>query len=180
MLQPNGSYQDPGWFRAGRGYFGSRSGLDGIVALRIVFLSLTVAALLILFVLTLIFDDVGVPSPALLIGITGLGAVAAFAARRISRAQLDPNDAAAAAAMYRSRFFLAFAINEAPLLLSFVACFLTDELWPYLVELPIFLIGMAGIAPGRSNLERIERDLMSQGAAFSLRAELAKVPPEPR
>jgi hypothetical protein len=41
--------------------------------------------------------------------------------------------------------------------ISFVLCFIRSEWWPYLFDLPFFLIGMAIIAPGRANLARQQR-----------------------
>jgi hypothetical protein len=163
--QDSSYYQDPGWIPAVRGYFRVARVSDGLVALRAVFLNLTVAALLVLFVLTFVIEDTGDPSPALLALIVVLGATGAIAARFISQRRLDPQSETGSAHSYRTHFFLAFAINEASLLLAFVLCFIEQGTWPYLVELPIFLIGMAAIAPGKHNLERIERGLMSRGGS---------------
>lgn len=167
----NANYQDPGW----RPRVLLRRG-DGLTTLRVVFLSLVAAPLLILRVLTFLDKDVGSPSAPLLVGVVTLSTAAAYAARRLSRGRLDPHSPEKSATSYRTRFFLAFAINEAPVLIAFALTFVEDALWPYLVALPIFLVGMLGIAPGRRNLESLERDLMQRGATFSLRAELAKGP----
>lgn len=170
-------YQDPGWRPALGAYIGRAKGADGIAILRALFLALLAAPFLILYLLTVIMDDLGSPTGFLLPAVVAGGTAVVFSVRKISRSGLDPSSAERSVANYRSRFFLAFAINEMPLLLSFVLCFIEDELWPYLVELPIFLVGMAVIAPGKRNLDKLDNDLMQRGAHFSLRAEFAAALP---
>ncbi len=175
-------YEDPGWLRAFKtrrtgGLSGTKGAdVDGVVIMRVLFLSLTLAALLILFVLTFIFEEVGVPDPALGSVVVGLGVAGVAAAAWSANRKLDTSTASALAESYRSNFFLGFALNEAPLLTSFVFCFIQDELWPYLVALPLYLVGMALIAPGRRNLERRQEQVHRQGSTLSLGRALSSVP----
>lgn len=81
---------------------------------------------------------------------------------------MSTTDARSLAESYRSNLLLGIALNQAPLLLSFLLCFITDELWPYLLDLPFYLIGMALIAPGRRNLNRRQKQISAQGSALSL------------
>lgn len=169
-----GAYQDPGWGPAFRAIVGRRSGLDGLTALRALFLTLTLASFGILLVLMFMDKDVGSPSPWKVIGVAVLSVIGATVANRITRRKLDPAAPDKAASEYRSRFFLAYSLNDIPLLVGFVLVFVEEALWPYFVAMPIFVVGMFGIAPGKRNLEALDRNLMAQGATFSLRAQLAE------
>jgi hypothetical protein len=91
----------------------------------------------------------------------------------MSGRSLDVSDAAKLAASYRVHLFLAFALNEIPLLIAFILCFLRGEWWPYLFDLPFFLVGMAIIAPSRNNLARRQRRIQEQGSGLSLLRAIA-------
>jgi hypothetical protein len=171
----NTPYQDPGWSGVMRA-FGKLGQSDGITVLRILFLSLLAAPFLILYVLAFIADEIGSPTGPLLLVIVAVGVLVVLLVRRIITTSLDATSADKAVEKYRSRFFLAFALNEFPLLLSFVLTFTEEEMWPYLAYFPFFLAGMWAIAPGKRNLEAIEQDLMQRGASFSFRAEFAAAP----
>lgn len=178
MRQPHvGGYHDPGWSAIFRRPFAGRGSRDALTTVRWVFVQLCIAPLLLAFYLLLFeVDGVGDPKIALAGGIGALAAGGTFAAWRIARGGLDAESAEKATHTYRARFFYAFVSNEAPLLIAFTLCFVEGALWPYLVALPFFFVGMALIAPGRRNLDALERDLMRRGAQFSLRAELATRP----
>lgn len=179
-------FEDPGWLPAikGVGVGGLRgtkgAEIDGVVVIRLLFLSLLMAALLILFVLTFIIEAIGVPDPALASVVVVLGIAGVILAAWTANRKLDISSASALADSYRTNFFLGFALNEAPLLMSFVFCFLREELWPYLLALPLYLIGMALIAPGRRNLERRQAQLHGQGSTLSLGRALSSLPRQVR
>jgi hypothetical protein len=172
-------YEDPGWRPAFKrlGLGGLRrspqAGMDGVMITRLIFLALLLSALLILYVLVFIIDRVGTPDVTLgsMVLVLGIGGVAASA--WTANRQLDINSASALAESYRTNFFLGFALNQAPLLMSFVFCFTEEELWPYLVDLPLYLIGMALIAPSRRNLARRQEQVQHQGSTLSLGRSLS-------
>jgi hypothetical protein len=120
--------------------------------------------LLILCLLTFIIDEVGVPNPALLSLVAVLGVVGIAAAAWTANRKLDISSSGALAQSYRRNFVVAYVLNQTPLLVSFVLCFLLNELCPYL----IFLIGMAVIAPSRRNFARRQEQVHHQGSTLSL------------
>jgi hypothetical protein len=169
----DGPYQDPGWFnRSAR--TGSGVGLDGLTVFRFLFFSLSLAPLLILFVLIFIFEEVGSPEGGPAAGIVGLGCLGIGLAKWASNRKLDTTDAAALANSYRSNFFLGFTLNEMMLLIAFGLSFVGGEMWPYLVALPFFYLGMAVLAPSRRHLERKQEQLYEQGSGLNLSVSLAR------
>jgi hypothetical protein len=178
-LQP---YSDPGWGPAfGRmlpGLGGRTEATSGLILMRALFLTLLTAAYLILFVTAFVLERVGSPDPLLAAVVVVLGLVGAGAAKTTSNRPLAGKDASDVAAAYRTGFFLGFALNQIPLLIAFALCFVEDALWPYLVALPLFSIGMAVIAPSRRNLDKREDQLRRYGSTVSLRNALDQ-PPSP-
>jgi FtsH-binding integral membrane protein len=176
MSQP---YEDPGWLpvlrRVGRRIVRRprEDELDGVMILRLVFLTMLLAPLLILLLLTLVVDGVGEPSPALSLLVLVLGLAGLAGAYWTANHKLDVGSAHGLAESYRKTFFLGFSLNEMPLLVSFVFALTREELWPYLVGLALFFVGMALIAPSRRNLERRQQTVQSQGSTLSLRHALS-------
>jgi hypothetical protein len=172
-------YEDPGWLLSfSRLHPGPRrkgAAVDGVVLLRVVFLAFLLAVLMILFVLGFIIPSIGTPdlplgSLVVLLGFLGIGA-AAWTTNR----ELEISSPSAVAASYRTHFFLGFALVEAPLMMSFVLCFLRQRTWPYLIALPLYLVGMALIAPSRRNLERRQEQISQRGSNLSLGRALASL-----
>jgi hypothetical protein len=171
-------YEDPGWLVAvSRLHRGPRrkAPVDGVVLLRLVFLALSLAALMILFVLGNIMPAVGKPDLTLsaVVVVVGLGGIAA--AVWTSNRELDVSSASALALTYRTNFFVGFALVEGPLVISFVFCFLIERTWPYLMALPLYLGGMALISPSRWNLQRRQEQIRRRGSSLSLGRALASL-----
>jgi hypothetical protein len=103
--------------------------------------------------------------------IAGLAGVAGAAWTRAR--ELDVRNASHLALTYRTSFFVGFALVKAPLVMSFVLCFITQRSWPYLMALPLYLLGMALIAPSRHNLERKQEWIYQRGSNLSLARALA-------
>jgi hypothetical protein len=169
-------FEDPGWgpSRASR-----RANSPGLIALRFRFLSLLLAPLFLLVVLAPTLGKFGHVDWSIALFVTLLGLIGVVLAIVISARSLDISDAAKLAASYRAHLFLAFALNEIPLLIAFILCFLRGEWWPYLFDLPFFLVGMAIIAPGRNNLARRQRRIQEQGSGLSLLRAIAYPASEP-
>jgi hypothetical protein len=186
MVDPDDSatqpYDDPGWFpganRSASGPSGGTgpSGTDGLVILRILFLSLLAAPFFILAILTFVIDEVGSPEPLLGTGIAGLALAGVAAAAWASRRPLDITSAESLAQSYRTSFFLGFALNETPLLIGFAFCYIEEAMWPYLVAFPIYLVGMWLLAPRRRNLERRQEQIYRQGSMLSLGRAISSMP----
>lgn len=179
-------YEDPGWRPAFKqlvvGHFSWRKATegDGVLTIRALFLWLLMAPLLILYVMTLIDGPVGAPDVALGSVAVALGFAGIAAAYWTANRKLETRSAAALAESYRKLFFLGFALNEIPLLVSFALCFVENGLWPYLIALPFFLIGMALIAPSRRNFERRQAQIHAQGSVLSLGRALSSLPGQAR
>lgn len=166
-------YQDPGWL----GFAGQAgSGPNGVSLLRLLFLALFGAALLIGVVLTFVIEEMGSIDLPVAAGLLAYGLVGVMGARWAMHRPLDTTDHAGLARSFNANFFIGFALAEAPLLMGFVFCFVQEERWPYFLCLPLYLVGMATIAPTRANLERRQGDLQAQGSDLSLGAALAQAP----
>ena len=157
-------YQDPGWGVV----FATRAGDEGVALLRRLFLALLSAPFLILVILFFVIDDVGEMSFPIAAAIFALGVSGIWAAAWTSRRPLPVDTPENLALSYRTNFFLGFALNEAPLLISFVFCFLEEEIWPYLVAFPLYLVGMAVVAPSPNNLARVQQQILGSGSSMQL------------
>jgi FtsH-binding integral membrane protein len=171
MSQP---YDDPGWLPLLR-RVGQRVArrpredeLNGVMILRLLFLTMLLTPLLILLLLTLVVDGVGEPSPALGLLMLVLGLAGLAGAFWTANHKLDVGSAQGLAVSYRKNFFLGFSLTEMPLLVSFVFALTRSELWPYLAGLALFFVGMTVIAPSRRNLERRQQTVQSQGSTLPL------------
>ena len=167
---------DPGWRPAVRLFGRGPRPTDGLLVLRMLFVALVKAALLIGVVLAFLGLPLGEPEAVPLAGVIALGLAGIAAATWTARRPLTGTDEAAVAGAYRTSFFLGFALNEMPLLAAFVISFLLEEMWAYFLALPLYLVGMWRIAPSRGNLERRQEDLHRQGSPVSLSAALQTAP----
>lgn len=68
------------------------------------------------------------------------------------------------------RFRIAFA--ELAALLGFVAAFLAEGVWPYVIGMLVSFVGFGLIAPTASRIRRLDESLSSRGCTESLRAAL--------
>jgi hypothetical protein len=172
-------HQDPGWLfalkralpRARPGASTPAQGADALSTFRALFLSLAAAPLLILVVMSFNFDVVGSPDPLLGAVVVAAGLAGAGVAAWTRAHPLEGSSATELAGSYRTLFFLGFGVNEIPLLLGFVL-YLEHELWPYLAVLPLYLLGMILIAPGRRNIDKRDEQLRLRGSTISLREAL--------
>jgi hypothetical protein len=150
---------------------------DGVIVLRVLFLALLMFSFLALFVLTFLVDRLGTPDPKLGALIAALGIVGIAGAAWASNRELDVSTASALAQSYRTHFLLAFALAQAPLVVSFLVCLVRHRQWPFLMALPFHLIGMALIAPGRRNFNRHQEQISSRGSPLSVGRSLSSFPP---
>lgn len=167
-------YQDPGWLGTitvvGRG-------ANGVTRLRQVFLFVCLGAPgLIAFLLPYLIEDMGYTDLAIAGGLLTYGLVGVVGARWATNRPLGTTDEGGLAGSYATNFFVGFVLSEAPLLVGFVFCFVRQERWPYYLCLPLYLVGLAIIAPTRGNLERRQRDVHAQGSDLSLGAALSRFP----
>lgn len=171
--------RDPGWGSLSRAILAvfmpgaaartaGATGPDALVALRSVWLSLTLAPFLILLVLILIRIGLGEVQAGPFLAILCVAVVSSLLARWARRRLFNLNEPSRLVGAYRTSFFLSFALSEAGLLIGFVASFLLPGLWAYLVVLPFHTVNMALLAPTRSNLEKIDRELRARGVSASL------------
>jgi hypothetical protein len=69
---------------------------------------------------------------------------------------------------FATRMFVGIAIGDLPALLSFVAAFVFEQGWLYLVGLAISLVALGSCAPSRANVERVDAKLRAQGCTHAL------------
>lgn len=80
---------------------------------------------------------------------------------------------------YRERFFLRIALSEIPALFGWAASILCENPAPYFAGMALALVGFAGLAPTRANLQRDDEHLRAGGCATSL-YEALLLPPAGR
>ena len=150
---------------------------DGLTTIRLLFLSVMQAGILVGVVLLFIVD-IGSPGTfelfPVILGAAGVAAVVWSRGR-----PLDTQNEKELARSYNSNFFRSFALAEAPLMISAGLALWQQELWPYLACLPFFFIAMALVAPGPRNLAAQQRALRSTGAPLSLTNALMTQGPGP-
>lgn len=175
--------EDPGWPISWRTFAGLllpgagvRSQIkaaqgDGLVLLRQVFFSFSVA--LLLFGIVLVFLYPGLvpkgeePKPGIALALIAAGALAGVLERVLER-PLACVDEQALADSYRTRFFLRIAMAESAAMFGFVGFFVSYEWWVYPAGVAITAIGFRRAAPTRSNLANDQEHLYAQGCGLSL------------
>jgi hypothetical protein len=170
--------EDPGWRQAVIAQLfpiGSRRTqrtLDGLTVTRVLFVALMQAAFAVGLILVVITRRFGHPSLSRLaiVLVLGLGGIAIGA--RLRDAPLDGTNASALGASYRTRFFKGFIAGELPFLVAAVFGIVDQVLWPFLIDLPLFIVTMVLIAPSRSNIEHTQEALDASGSKLSLRGVL--------
>ncbi|MDQ3619920.1 MAG: hypothetical protein M3391_07300 [Actinomycetota bacterium] len=139
---------------------------DGLTTIRLLFLSVMQAGILVGVVLLFIVE-IGSPGTFALLPL-GLGIAGVAAVGWARRRPLNAASPRELARSYNANFFTGFALAEAPLMVSAGLALWRQELWPYLLSLPFFLVGMALVAPGRKNLAADQRELEARGTSISL------------
>lgn len=157
-------YQDPGW----KVIYQRPIESPGVLAIRMLYLSLLATPFVLLFVLFNIFSEVGEVSLSLTLLVLFLGLGGIGAANMTTRRQLSLDSAKALGTSYRNRFFLGFILNEVPLMVAFALCFVEDAIWPYLLDFPLYLVGMTLIAPGPRNFIRVQAQILTSGSPLQL------------
>lgn len=145
-----------------------------IVLLRQMFLAFAAGPVLFLPILAILLPlrDPLAPTPGVVTGLLIASAGSLLAAQWSARRTPACGDETTMADTYRKHLFLGIAFANAASLYGFVASFIAMGYWPYLVTLPLGLLGLRAIAPTAANLERADQRLMASGCANSLRAAL--------
>ncbi len=181
--------RDPGWRSALRySLFGlvpgwglrlRRRDTDGLVLLRGVFLSFTVAFLLIgvvVVVLETTAELEGQVPDGIAGGVVFLVGLGSLAGSRLERPLLC-DDKARLAKSYTQRFFLRVALAEVAALAGFVAFVVTSSGWMYPLGAAFTAVGFWRLAPTGARLREEEERLQRSGCARSLVACLREHPP---
>lgn len=144
----------------------------GLVVLRALFISLLMGPILITAVTAFLTDRV-TPEEAWAVPVgVALSGLSILSPALVARRELDASDEAAFAAWYRTNFFLAFALCQAPFLIAFVLTFLVDALLPILLALPGLIVGMFVLGPTKRNLEKLQGRVARQGSVVDVVAAL--------
>ncbi len=182
---------DPGWRAALVScvpivgpYIAKRSrNSDGLVGLRMLFMSFTAALVLIGYVVLILETTAALSGgpvadqPAVIVVVV-LG-LASLSVRRVER-PLPCGEGESLAKSYINRFFLRMAFAEAPALTGFVAYLLTGSGWQYPLGALFAAIGLWRLAPTKTHLAEDEERLREAGCARSLVAALRENPPRGR
>jgi len=137
--------------------------VDGLLLLRQVFLTFTLALAMFGVVLAVLYPSSKPPrdpATALVIGLLVLGVVGLVLGMRIEK-PLDCTDDLRLATTYRQRFFLRIAFAEAAALYGFVGYFLISAWWPYPVGVATAAIGFTRAAPTSRHLAR-DQELLNE------------------
>jgi hypothetical protein len=145
-----------------------------VLTQRTLFVAFLAALGLLLVVLVVLFPpgtgDPGAAPDAL--GMLALGLVGLLGAAWVRQRRLTCGESDAVTGQWRTLSFLGIAFAETPALLGFIATFLAEALWPYLVGLAFSSVAFTLIAPTRSEIARQDERLARTGCPTSLRAAL--------
>jgi hypothetical protein len=180
---------DPGWRPALRGVLWilipglairrqrklMSEGGDGLIALRLVFVTFA-SALIVIGVVVAVLAAAGGEDADVHVG-WAIAAVMAFGVVsltmvRFFRARLDCASRETLSLSYRTRFFLRIAFSDAAAVMGFVGFILTWNPAPYAVGLVFAAVGFAYLAPTRANLSREQTALTLAGCGRNLVADL--------
>ena len=194
---PGGYGEDPGWRHSLVGLILLMPGIslvlaqrragqvDGLVLLRTVYLSFVSALVAIALVIAVILGIPADPETSQGVGVATIivvvvGLISLVGARQFSNRALECNSEEDLAESYRKSFFLGVALAELVALVAFVASFVVDVGWLYLLGAAFSAIGFVWLAPTVGHLARRQDDLSRAGCQFSLRAAIGRLPFRPR
>lgn len=175
---------DPGWGTAVRKFLPFilmpvlitklRSDEPPVVLLRAAFLAFVAALFGFLAVLLMLFPlTTASPTDPVVYALVAVGPLTLAAipwARGRATAECAPPSELAQA--YTTSVFLSIAFTESAALFGFVATFLAEALWPYLIGMLVSLVGFAAIAPTTARLGKLDAELSRRGCQHSLRTGL--------
>jgi F0F1-type ATP synthase membrane subunit c/vacuolar-type H+-ATPase subunit K len=157
-----------------------RGELDGLVALRSLFIAFATALVLVGVVVVVLWTTADLEGSldggpvAVAVGLAGL--VLLVASTVVGR--LDGTSEASLAESYRRRFFLRMGLSESAALLGFVGFILTDNPAIYPLGAAFSAVGFALLAPTAANLARDQEALRRDGTrTLLLQALRASAPP---
>jgi hypothetical protein len=162
-----GPVDDPGWgLRAGRGV--------PVSVQRTIFLVVLQALVLLLIVLAVLMPvrDPAAAVDPVVYALLGLSLAGPLGGMWTRRRRLECGTPANLVQQYQALFLVGLALSESAALFGFVASFLADGFWPYLVGVALSAIGFALIAPTRSDIARRDEQLTFSGCSTSLRQAL--------
>lgn len=142
-------------------------GGDGLIIFRVIWLSLVVALYLFLIPLGFIVPWSGDAGWRALV-VTFIGVFSVVLVARIRTWKIDATDETSLRTSYTRIFYVGFAVAEGAAMIAFIAVFLTNTLWVYLIGVAFATVGMVLISPSKSNLAYHQRRLRERGSALSL------------
>lgn len=172
--------RDPGWRKAARRFLpfvvlpvAARTRMASeppIVMLRTTFLAVVGGLAGFLAVLVALFPVATTkPENLLVYALVAVGpfmlAAIPLARRRVSTLCEPPAKLAEA---YVTSVFVSIAFVESAALVAFVATFLAESVWPYLVGIFVSTIGLVAIAPTATRVRSLDEALSQRGCPHSL------------
>lgn len=153
-----------------------KPGQDGLLQLRVVFVSFFVPLVLISATVPWLADSLrGTMDTKIALAIVVTSGLGQFVVVHLLKRPLDCETLSGS---YVSRFFLRMAFAAQAALLGFVLTRTTSNAWIYFVGVGFALIGFARHAPTAGHLARDQQELTYAGCSKSLVAELRKGPLE--
>jgi F0F1-type ATP synthase membrane subunit c/vacuolar-type H+-ATPase subunit K len=156
-----------------------RGELDGLVALRSLFIAFATALVLVGVVVIVLWTTADLEAGfaggpvAVAVGLTGL--VLLVASTMVGR--LDGSSEEALGESYRRRFFVRMGLSESAALLGFVGFVLTENPAVYPLGAAFSAVGFALLAPTAANLARDQEALRRYGSRHSIVQAVRNVGP---
>lgn len=177
--------EDPGWGKAIRRFLPfvlmpvliakkPPEGEPRIVMVRTAFLAFFAALFALLAVLPALFPLVAAaPADPVVYALIAIGpftlAAVPWARNRLLSSCAPSSELARA---YTTSIFLSIAFVESAAMYGFVASFIAEAVWPYLVGMLVSAVGLAAIAPTSGRIRHLDESLSRRGCRHSLKVAL--------
>jgi F0F1-type ATP synthase membrane subunit c/vacuolar-type H+-ATPase subunit K len=153
---------------------------DGLITLRLIFLSLIAAVFLYVVALFFISSGAGRHQTWVIYWVAGSGPTSAVIVEFVTKRPLALESERTLQRSFFNRMFAGIGIAESPALFGVVGTFIYGSVWVYVLGAAFALIGPRRIAPGPGNLAREQERITASNSSLSLVAALRLGPPPRR
>ena len=152
---------------------------DGLTVLRALFFYLLLAGPLIALCTYIVVDGFAPDAGWVLPLAVGLAISSVVLAQAVMRNPIDARDEMTFANWYRKKFFLAFALADAPYLIAFLLAMFHDAFLPVLIVLPGYLVAMMSIGPFGRTFASLQSRVNAAGSTVDVVQALRAAPSRP-